>query len=89
MSSDTAMTILPHWACSVDDELMAVSVRAAREQIEVSAPRLLFAVRPRPPVRLDAYAYDVSPDGRRFLVNALIDEPESVVVTLVLNWTQP
>jgi Tol biopolymer transport system component len=68
-------------------DLMAVTVRATRGRLDLSAPRRLFAVRPRPPVRLDAYAYDVSPDGRRFLINTLIDEPASTVITLVLNWT--
>jgi hypothetical protein len=29
----------------------------------------------------------VSPDGQRFLVNTLIEEPASTVITLVLNWT--
>jgi len=71
---------------SPENELMAVAVRATRQRLNVSAPRRLFSVRPRPPVRLDAYAYDVSPDGQRFLVNTLIEEPASTVITLVLNW---
>jgi hypothetical protein len=48
---------------------------------------MLFAPPLRPPVRLDAYAYDVSSDGQRFLVNTLIDEPAAVTITLVVNWT--
>ena len=72
---------------SPNSDLMAVAVRATRERLTISAPRRLFAARPRPPVRLDAYAYDVSPDGRRFLINTLIDDPASMVITLVLNWT--
>jgi serine/threonine protein kinase len=72
---------------SPDSNLMAVAVRATRERLDSSAPSRLFAVRPRPPVRLDAYSYDVSPDGRRFVVNTLIEEPASTVITLVLNWT--
>ena len=72
---------------SPDNDMMAAAVRATRERLAVSTPRPLFAMRPRPPVRLDAYAYDVSPDGRRFVVNTLLDEPASTVITLVLNWT--
>jgi hypothetical protein len=72
---------------SPDNDLMAVAVRATRQRLNVSAPRRLFSVRPRPPVRLDAYAYDVSPDAQRFLVNTLIEEPASTVISLVLNWT--
>ena len=54
--------------------------------LEIAAPRSLFTVRPRPPVRLDAYPYDVSPDGRRFVVNTLITETAATAITLVLNW---
>ena len=38
------------------------------------------------PVRLDAYAYDVLPDGR-FVVNRLLAEPGTSAITVVLNWT--
>jgi hypothetical protein len=55
--------------------------------LAISAPRRLFAVDPRPPVRLDAYPYDVSRDGR-FVVNTLIEESASRVITLVLNWSR-
>jgi hypothetical protein len=65
---------------------MAATVRASDGQLDISEPRSLFVARPRPPVRLDAYAWDVSSDGR-FLVNTLVDEPVSAMITLVLNWT--
>jgi Tol biopolymer transport system component len=68
------------------NEIMAVPVRVTPDRLDVSSPRRLFAVRPRPPVRLDAYSYDVSPDGRRFLVNTLIEEPASTTITIVQNW---
>jgi hypothetical protein len=71
---------------SPNNELMAASVRRTGDRLDISAPRRLFAVQPRPPVRLDAYAWDVSPDGRRFLVNTLVEDPSSTVITLVLNW---
>jgi hypothetical protein len=38
-------------------------------------------------VRLDAYPYDVSPDGQRFVVNTLLEETASSAITLVLDWT--
>ena len=66
---------------------MAVAVNATRDRLDIAVPRPLFAVRPRPRVRLDAYPYDVSPDGQRFVVNTLIDETTSTTITLVLNWT--
>jgi len=46
----------------------------------------LFAVRPRPQVRLDAFPYDVSPDGQRFLVNSFVEETASAAMTLMVNW---
>jgi serine/threonine protein kinase len=72
---------------SPDNALMAAAVRTTPERLDVSVPRRLFEVQPRPPVRLDAYAYDVAPGGRRFLVNTLVEDPTSTVITLVLNWT--
>jgi hypothetical protein len=33
------------------------------------------------------YAYDVSPDGQRFLVNMPVEQPESPPITVVVNWT--
>jgi hypothetical protein len=85
----------PRWASdgselfyvSPDNQLMAVTVTATSDRLEVAVPRPLFAVRPRPSVRLDAYPYDVSPDGQRFVVNTLMEDTTSTTITLVLNWT--
>jgi hypothetical protein len=38
-------------------------------------------------VRLDAYPYDVSPDGQRFVVNTVMDDATSTTITVVINWT--
>jgi hypothetical protein len=72
---------------SPDDQLMAVAIKSTADRIEVAAPRALFAIRPRPPVRLDAYPYDVMPDGQRFVVNALVEDTTSATITVVHNWT--
>jgi Tol biopolymer transport system component len=85
----------PRWAArgseilylSSDNRLMSAAVRASADRLHVAAPRPLFALRPRPPARLDAYGYDVSPDGRRFVVNTLIEDTTPTAITLVLNWT--
>lgn len=85
----------PRWASdgseifylSPDNQLMVVAVHATRDRLDIAAPRPLFAIRPRPPVRLDAYPYDVSPDGQRFVVNTLMEDTTSTTITLVLNWT--
>jgi hypothetical protein len=37
-------------------------------------------------VRLDGYPYAVSPDGRKFLVNLMLDETAPPAITLLANW---
>jgi hypothetical protein len=82
----------PRWArsgraiyfLSPTNQLMVADVS---QELRVSEPRPLFDVRVRPFVRLDAYAYDVSPDGTRFLVNVLIADATSPAITVVANWT--
>jgi hypothetical protein len=59
---------------------------ATADGLEISTPRKLFQLDARPPLRLDAYSYDVLPDGR-FVVNRLIAEPSTSTFTIVLNWT--
>jgi Tol biopolymer transport system component len=84
----------PRWASdgseiyylSPKDDLMSVPVRATRDRLDLGSPRALFRTHPRPPARLDAYAYDVSPDGKRFIVNTLIQNAASTSITLVQNW---
>jgi Tol biopolymer transport system component len=71
---------------SPDNQLMAAAVHATRDRLDIATPRPLFALRPRPPARLDAYAYDVSADGRRFVVNTLVEDTTPTAITLVLNW---
>jgi hypothetical protein len=69
-----------------DNRLMAVAVTATPGRLDVATPRALFAIRPRPPARLDAYAYDVFADGQRFVVNTLVEDTSPRSITLVLNW---
>ena len=85
----------PRWASdgkelfyvSADNQLMSVAIKATADRIEVGAPRALFAMQPRPPVRLDAYPYDVTPDGQRFVVNTLVEDTAASNITVVHNWT--
>ena len=65
---------------------MAVAITGPPDRLDIGVPRPLFAIRPRPPVRLDAYPYDVAPDGQRFVVNALMEDTTSTAITLALNW---
>jgi Tol biopolymer transport system component len=72
---------------SPENQLMAVDVKAIAGQLAVGPPRPLFTIRPRPAVRLDAYPYDVSRDGQRFIVNTLVEDTASTAIQVVLNWT--
>ena len=85
----------PRWArdgrelyyISAENQLMAVPVNATSDRMEIGTPHPLFAIRPRPRERLDAYPYDVSSDGQRFVVNTLTEDTTSTAITVVLNWT--
>jgi serine/threonine protein kinase len=70
-----------------DNHLVSVPITSAPGRFAAGAPRPLFALRPRLPDRLDAYAYDVSPDGRRFVVNTPLDDTAPATITVVFNWT--
>jgi Tol biopolymer transport system component len=67
-----------------DKTLMAVDV-ATGSKFQAAEPRPLF--------RLDfkitdiGYPYDVSPDGKRFLVNELVEEGQPATITIMQNWT--
>jgi tricorn protease-like protein len=44
-------------------------------RFEISGERPLFKVRPRPFARLDAFPYDVTANGQRFIVNTMVTSP--------------
>jgi Tol biopolymer transport system component len=69
-----------------DGSLVAVSVDATGSSFVVGAARPLFEVRMRPIVRLDAYSYDITADGQRFLINTFVEEAAPPAITLVVNW---
>jgi Tol biopolymer transport system component len=71
---------------SPDNQLIAAPVHVTGERLETAAAHSLFVLRPRAPGRLDAYAYDVSPDGRRIVVNTFVEDESADTITLVLNW---
>jgi hypothetical protein len=70
-----------------DRKVMSVSVRAASGSLELGTPNALFAI----PVaavsdNLARYAYDVMPDGQRFLALAPAADAEAPPMTVILNW---
>lgn len=84
---------LPNWRrdgrglyyVSPDNKMMAVDVAAKGPTIQAGVPRALFQVRLVSALYF-ARLYDVSPDGRRFLVLSL-GESASPPLTLVVNWS--
>jgi Tol biopolymer transport system component len=65
-----------------DNKLMAVEVKPSGAVFEVGSPRELFTLK-GPGGR--GYGYDVTADGKRFLVNSRI-EGAITPITVVLNW---
>ncbi|PYR66299.1 MAG: hypothetical protein DMF88_16790 [Acidobacteria bacterium] len=68
-----------------DKRLMAAAVNGRNSAFEVGAVRSLFDTR-APSTINPRSAYDVSPDGQRFLVNTLADDDAAPPITLVVNW---
>jgi serine/threonine protein kinase len=67
----------------IDDKLIAAEITEQKDSLVVGAVRPLFQAHPVLSANL---AYDVSPDGKRFLINSLINESASEPITLVVNW---
>jgi dipeptidyl aminopeptidase/acylaminoacyl peptidase len=66
-----------------DNKLMTAAVNGRGESFEVGAVKPLFETSAMLAAR---YAYDVSPDGQRFLINSLPEQAASAPITVVVNW---
>jgi Tol biopolymer transport system component len=72
---------------SLENDVMAAAVTASPAGFQVGAIRKLFRIPAATRrVRLDGYPYAVSPDGRKFLVNLMLDETAPPAITLLANW---
>jgi hypothetical protein len=71
--------------------MMAAATHPKNAVFGFDAPKSLFHVRPMPPF---LNLYDVSPDGRRFLVNAPLERStpsanaDTGGIMVLTNWTQ-
>jgi Tol biopolymer transport system component len=79
---------------SLDGTLTAVPVTLSTDEVRAGVPMPLFTERTlRGNNNVFYYggaaAYDVTPDGKRFLVNRLTREPTGGPIHLVLNWPRP
>ncbi len=71
---------------STDGTLMATSI-AASAGFEAGTPKALFKVQRRLPISSqDIFSYDVTADGRRFLVAKRMDEASFAPLSVVMNW---
>ena len=66
-----------------DSRIFAAEVSTQADAFQLRAVRPLFPFR----AGQTRYAYDVTPDGQRFLVNArIVNESPSPPLTVVVNW---
>jgi eukaryotic-like serine/threonine-protein kinase len=71
---------------SGDKKLMAAEVKTG-SSFEARDPVLLFQTRSRQRISSqDMFSYSVSRDGNRFLINAIVDEPNAAPFSITLNW---
>jgi eukaryotic-like serine/threonine-protein kinase len=68
---------------SLDNKLMAVSLKMGADTVEPSAPRELF---PLPAVDTGYCPYDTTLDGQHFLVRATPEHGASQPLTVIVNW---
>ncbi len=69
-----------------DGQLMTATVKTGGSEFEFDTPKALFKTRM---IGLfgSTHEFDVSPDGKRFLIGTLIGEPTAQPPTVILNWT--
>jgi Tol biopolymer transport system component/predicted Ser/Thr protein kinase len=68
---------------SLDNKLMAVSLKMGADTVQPSAPLELF---PLPAVDDGWSPYDTTADGQRFLVRATPEHGASQALTVIVNW---
>jgi len=73
---------------SLGNKLMAVPVREENNTLDIGSPEPLFQINP-PDSQYAGWIYDVTPDGKRFIVVTRLPEPPSAEpITLVVNWPE-
>jgi serine/threonine protein kinase len=72
---------------SADGKMMAVPVKTTIAGFEAGSPVALFQTRRRQPISAqDVFSYDVSGDGRKFMIATKVDEPNAAPLSVLLNW---
>jgi eukaryotic-like serine/threonine-protein kinase len=84
--------VLPHWRgdgkelfyyCNPQNSMIAVNVEEKGGELSLGAPRTLFPLSFPHGFFL---SFDVTPDGRRFLISTVNFPTASIPLTLVTNW---
>ena len=57
--------------------------KLARNSFQAGIPKQLFET---PLADFRRNRYDVTPDGKRFLVNVLVDHKQDAKLTVIVNW---
>jgi len=71
---------------SSDGQLMAVPLETTGPGLDAGTPRALFDVEIPEPDAPFPTDYAVTPDGQRFLVNGIVDQPNRPALTVMLRW---
>jgi hypothetical protein len=69
----------------LDGRMMAVPVDESGQSFRSSVPVELFRTVP-PPLRVPGFTYDVTPDGKNFVIVEPARDPRSLSLTLVTDW---
>ena len=69
---------------AVDGKMMSVSVESGSGSLKLGVPKPLFQTR----LELDNFSrlYDVSADGKRFLLAQSLEESTSAPISVIVNW---
>jgi len=71
---------------SGEGKMIAVAVNTG-SNFEAKPPVTLFQTHTRQPISfMDAFSYDVTADGQRFLINTRAEEPNAAPLSIILNW---
>ncbi len=72
---------------SADNTLMAAEVSSQGSNFQIRSVRPLFRTNLATALRVSMGNYDVSADGKRFLITQTAEQANPSPVTLVVNWT--
>jgi Tol biopolymer transport system component len=73
---------------SPEDVLTAAEVTPHGEDLELGEIRPLFPLDLRPHLMAEPGGYAVAPDGRRFLVNRLVDSGTTSPIRVIVGWPE-